>query len=443
MKKSLLLSAVMLLSLSATLASCNDPKDSKPSSPDASTPPSSSVEGPAEETTGEGDITLKMWSAADDFGAIKKMITSFNAAQKAASKATVKVTLVGIGANEVGTKFTSDPTTGPDIFHIPGNNIPTFVKNKSLASFSDSDLTTGKNDIPENTLATGQIDETLYALPYTINTYVAFYRKDILTSNDIKSVSAIQSKIDTSNSDNKGIYIDMGSGFYTQSLIRSLGLNFYGNNGTDGTVTDLLPDNEKALQFANLTYDILHDGKWSYITDGSIDSLASGKNLVNVDGFWNLNNYVEKVGKDKLGIAVLPKLDISGLSADWGSPIDNKFLAVNSAAKGDKGELAKALALYMVSPDGQKIRYDQDKVVPTSSSLLNDETFKSEFIGAEAVNAYLTSPYNFSNPTVEGWDSKYWNAAEAFSSTIKGLTTKDDAAIKKAIKDFGEAILIK
>jgi len=430
MKKKIMLPLIGVMSLLGGLTSCGGGKGS-------SAPASASKV--AETEYGNGQVSLTVWAPAEEFETYSELVNSYNAVQTDPAK-TVKLKIVGIGENDVGTKFGSDASKGPDVFQFPGNDLSSFVTKQFLSTLN----VTGKSDISinEKTLKNGQVGDVLYALPYTINTYFLYYNKSQIDSKDVGKLSSI---LNSTTGSQKALGIDIGNGFYQQAVLRGMGLDLYGNNGTSNSSTDVKKEEANAVKAARFIYEVNKNAeKYSTTYGDFITKVQSGELLTAVDGTWNYFAYKEALGEENFGCAVLPTIDITldGISYNnqLGSPIDNKFIGINSSLSGDKKIAAEEFTYYVVSDAGQRIRYNKRSTIPTADSIINSEDFKKELM-ADAVTGYNNSTVNFKNPTATKFNSNFWNGATAFSGDLSALKAWDETNAGKAIDAFGKALL--
>ncbi len=428
MKKKILLPALALFGmLTGGLSSCG-PKD--PSSP----------EGPSEETYGNGKVQLTVWAPAEQFQIYSSLVTEYN--KTADPEKTVKLKVVGIGEGDIGEKFGNDPTKGPDVFQIPGNDISSFVTKGFISQLDVA----GREDISitSETLKTGMVQSALYALPYTINTYFLYYNTSQLEETQVESLSTIIAAAKEANKQAFGFKIS--DGFYFQAVLRAMGLDIYGEGGTSNSSSDFTSTNEAAVWATRFSHELLTN-ETLYNTEYAtfINELRDGKILSVVDGTWNFGNYKDALGEN-FGCAILPKIDITldGHTYDnqLGAPIDNKFVVVNSSLKGEKFDVAKDFAYYTVSDAAQKIKFELKSIIPTADKLLNDEDFKKTFLMAGAVSDYNKSTANFSNPTATKFNANFWGAIEGFCASIKTVSPSGGQYdFTKAIDELNAALL--
>lgn len=441
MKKNLLLALAGVISLTS-LTSCGGDPTTTPiggsSNSGTSSQGSTSSVAPStplppdEESYGDGTVNVRMWGAADDFGYFRKAVTAYNTT--AATEKKIKLTVVGIGEGDAGGKLGEDATTAPDIFHIPGNDIPSLVS-KGMIGLIDGTIPSTVS-IAEGSLATGRVDDKLYALPYTINTFFLYYNKTVITQ--VQSFESILG--DQVKNGAVRLGMDAGNGFYIQSVLRSYGLNLYGDGGTDNNTTDIVSTDQRVLDATKLLWDMHHQSDvYNKTYNSFIDSMTTGKLATAVDGTWNYQAYADKLGAEDFGMAVLPNLPNGN---EWGSPIDNKFIAMNSTLSGAKKTAVQDFLYYLVSDDGQNLRYTERKTLPTATTLLDSEEFKATFLGSECLSDYYNRvDANYKNPTASKFNANFWGNAEAFAAALIAIETWDETAAKAAIDSFGKALI--
>lgn len=442
MKKNLLLALTSIITLSG-LSSCGSDKASTTPQPSTTAPdptnsqpaPSSTPVLPDETTAGNGSVAVRMWGAADDFQYFTDAVTAYNATADTAK--TIKLSIVGIGEGDAGGKLGEDPTTAPDIVHLPGNDIAGLAGKSMISVIKEQDIPAAVS-ISKDTLKTGMHNDAIYALPYTINTFFLYYNKAHIGQNDVNSIAAILAKEVAANPTKLGVKLD--DGFYIQSVLRAYGLNLYGESGTSNTATDMTATNPQALKAAKTLHTMLKDTQnYTGVYNNFITEMAAGKLLTAVDGTWNYQNYVDKLGPDNFGMAVLPDIEND---VKWGSPIDNKFIAMSSSVDNAKKEAVQDFLFYLASDDGQKLRYEKRNTIPTAVNLLNDTSFKDDFLGSDCLTDYYSrGDYNYSNPTASKFNSKFWDSATAFTAELDKMATFDEETAKAAITAFGQALI--
>jgi maltose-binding protein MalE len=99
------------------------------------------------------------------------------------------------------------------------------------------------------------------------------------------------------------------------------------------------------------------------------DSLyKEGQTAMIVNGPWALVDYQKKLGKD-LGVAMLPKLDNGHAAASW---VGVKCMMFNSNSDADHRQMAKDFALFMTSPESQKVLCEQAGHIPSVKGVKLD-----------------------------------------------------------------------
>ncbi len=271
-----MLPLIGVLSLLGGLTSCGGGKGSTPATSEA----------PKEEEYGNGQVSLTVWAPAEDFETYSELVNSYNQVQTDATK-TVKLKVVGIGENDVGTKFGSDATKGPDVFQLPGNDISSFVTKGFISKLDVTNRT--DISISEDTLSNGKVNNELYALPYTINTYFLYYNKSKIDTKDVGSLNSI---LKNATGATKAFGIDIGNGFYQQAILRGMGLKLYGNEGTSNSSTDVKKETQAAVKAARFIYEVNKNAeKYSTTYADFVNLVIKVELLTAVDVTWNYSAY--------------------------------------------------------------------------------------------------------------------------------------------------------
>lgn len=417
MKKNLLVALVSVAAV-AGLASCGNPETGKSST----VTPSSTK--PAEKTT------ITMWVSQADSPAVAKWEEGFNNANPN-TPVTIKATTMEEG--DVGKNYSSDPTKVPDIVHLPGDVLTKLTASASISSYSGQDIKDkiGK-DIGQAALAAGaNSDGVQFGLPYSANTYFLMYDKRVYTSEDkvasfdemIKTFDAYK-KDHGLNDDEKAINPQLDNGWYIQAFFMSA-KGIFADNGTSATKTYLTSD---GLPVARAIADL-------YKT-GDIRQVTNQQDLTKVHAFvsgaWDYDKCKEAWGEANVGLAHLPTVKIGGKQTTLKAVGDYKFIAVSGSSK--NAELAKKLAIYMDSSEGQLIRWQANsKTVVTSAKVASREDYKK---GTPAIAGVMATLNNgtFAQNTSAKFD-KWWDASTAFTSGVYAAVTGEKGNEKNEVSD--------
>ncbi len=414
MKKTLAY-AVMPLLLIGVLASCDGSSVSVTTSTPASTVK-----------------TLSMWISQKDMNAVDRLEAGFNALNPTTP---VKINATKMEEGDVGKKYTEDPDNVPDIAHVPGDVVSKLYQSNNIASFSEADVK--GLDIPASAMKIAQDSEGVqYGLPFSLNTYFLYYNKSILKDTDVVSLEKIDAackKYDeenaAKNTSTKSIAFDLSNGWYSQSLFMSAPEGGIFKNGTSATETYLL--NGSGAKTSKVVQNFyLNQDKYELGNDDAIKAALQNGCASFISGSWNIINAQYNFGKDNVGMALLPKLKYGTAETDWRTIGDYKSIIVS--ANSTNKALAKKFAAYMASPEGQKIRFEENEgtTLPTSKSLNADEKFQKMNLFADVVSKVTASNAYVQDTSTKM--SKWWDAATAYCNGIK----EDVAAGRTADSDL-------
>lgn len=220
-----------------------------------------------------------------------------------------------------------DPEASADVFMYANDTITTLTDAKALAKiggiYRDEIESTNSQEI----LGTLTVDDNLYGVPYTTNTWFMFYDCTL----------------------------------FGDGTDESAGVDFSGQKAVD--VTNYLIDLE-----SNPNFKIDQDGSGiAGIRDGSINAMFTGS--------WDVNGIRESLG-DNMGVASLPTYTLDGEEKQMYAYAGSKAIGVNSQSK--YMEAAVQLAVYLGSAEAQRLHYELRSVIPCNTELLQDEDIASD-----------------------------------------------------------------
>ena len=382
---------------------------------------------------------ISIWMSKKDSQAASDLVTAYNTANPTA---TIKLKVGIMEEGDVGNKYTSDPDAVPDIAHVPGDVVTKLIQNNNIAVFPKADITANiGTDIAASTLATGQdADANQYALPFSLNTYWLYYDKTVFTTPaSIASLTAM--KVAAAKANKKTMAFDMANGWFLQSLFMADGEGIFKDKGTSSTETYL--KGEPALNVAKYIASLYQDST-SYELGGDADMKAAvetNKTCASfVSGSWNYAMAETGFGgAANVGMAALPNISLGGEDTAWQSVGDYKSVVVSNNSKNKA--LAQKFAYFLVSKNGQKIRWEDNEgsTMPTSAALAADADFV-------AANKFASVPvFTGERGTfVQNTSTKFgnwWNAGTAFANAVKAKPTATDDELKTMLSTLETALL--
>lgn len=372
---------------------------------------------------------ISLWVSQKDSPAVESWEAGFN---KANPSTPVHLKFTTMEEGDVGNKFTSDPESVPDIVHLPGDVLTKLEAAGSVSSFASADVKSViGSDISAGALAGGQdANGVQYGLPYSANTFFLFYNKAVYTAEQVETFDSLFTRFDAYKADkgldasNKAIAPQLDNGWYIQSYFMSNG-GIFADNGTSATETNIV---SKGLPVARTIANIFKSGDVQQNT-GTADFT---KCFSYISGSWDYKTIVEAWGAENVGFAHVPDLTVNGKTVTHKGIGDNKYVAVAASSK--NASLAKKVALYMDSAEGQLARWkaNSETVVTSAKVAASADYLKGTpaIAGVLATLAHGTFAQNTSTQF-----SKWWDASKAFTGSLYTAVTGDDGTAKNEVSD--------
>ena len=223
-----------------------------------------------------------------------------------------------------------DPEASADVFMYANDTITTLTDAKALAKiggiYRDEVEATNSQEI----LDTITVDDYLYGVPYTTNTWFMFYDKSVFSEDDIKNLDTMLEKgvvsfPFTNSWYLPAFYIGNGCTLFGEKGVVSFPFTnswylpaFYIGNGCtlfgDGTDESAGVDfsGQKAVDVTNYLIDLANNPNFKIDADGSgIAGLRDGSIEAMFTGSWDANGIKESLG-DNMGVASLPTYTLNG-----------------------------------------------------------------------------------------------------------------------------------
>lgn len=365
--------------------------------------------------SGPKAITLKVWAPDNQQELLKKQTEEFAKANE--DKWTITWDISAVGEDSARDQVLNDADAAADIFMYASDNTAALVNAGVIAKLGGETEQMVKDTMSQTIVDTVTMNGSLYAIPFTHNTYFMYYDKSIMTDEDVKKMESIVAK-----QTGDGVYnfkID-GGGWYMGAWYYGNGLSLYGMDGTD-LEAGCDWNNATGVAVTNYLIDLVKNEKVSHTID-IVQHISEHKLGVWFDGAWNYDTYKKELGDD-LGMAQIPTFNVNGQDVQLRSFYSSKAIAVN--AKTDNMEAALAFAKYLGSEEQQIARFKDSAQVPTNTAAAAlDEVQQSEIakvILAEVENAAVAQP-----STAE-FGATYWSNAEAIvGDIVDGDLTKEN-----------------
>ena len=278
--------------------------------------------------------------------------------------------------------------------------------------------------IAESVVATAKVDDALYAIPFTHNTFFMFYDKTILDEADVTSLEKIMAKETADNVYN--FYFESAGGWKLGAYYYGAGLSIFGPDGSD-VAAGVDWNSEKGVAVTNYLIDLINNPKCAYDGEISVSELAGDHRIgAWFDGSWNYDLYKGILGDD-LGMAIIPTFNPDGNDYQLLGFYGSKCIGVN--AKSANMAAAVAFAAFLGNEENQLLRYELSAQIPANIAAGESEAVKADplatVIVEEANKASVAQPANAE------FSSRYWTYANAIPTEIRSKEiTKDNVQEK-------------
>ena len=365
--------------------------------------------------SGSKKIELLVWGPAEDIaeGAwLRQMCEKFDEAH---DEWEIEFKFETCGEGDSGTMVTKDPTVAGDIYCLASDQIGSLVAANALSKLGGETAENVKKNNATSIVNSVTYNDSIYAVPYTNNTWMMFYNKSIFTEEDVKSLDTMLAKGKVSFPVTTGWYFSSfyvangGELFGANGADAAAGITFGGENGT--AVTEYLVNLVNNPNFVNDASGAGYDG----LANGTVGAMFTGS--------WDAAKIQKALGEN-FGVTSLPTITINGEAKQLKSFAGSKGVGVNPNCKNP--EVAVALANFLGSDEAQLAHYELRNVIPCSVALQANETIKADAVAvAEAATIANTSVVQPLIPEM----GNYWGPAETMGNAIyNGEVTLDNAA---------------
>jgi arabinogalactan oligomer / maltooligosaccharide transport system substrate-binding protein len=324
-----------------------------------------------------------------------------------------KITVLEIPFDQLFNKFETEAATGggPDMYIAPNDSLGKEVRAGLLAPLDS--MLTGKLDAFSPLSVQGvTVDGKIYAVPMIPKALAMYYNKTTVTAppattDDLLAAVKAGKKVGIPN-----------SGYHTFGWWRAFGGSLMDNAGKctadQGGVADAY------------TYLMSLKTAGAQIrADGDLDTLyRQGQLDIYFNGPWVLGGNEDALGKDKVGVAPMPKGPKGNAGPMTG--IDGWYINANSKNK----DGAVALALYFANKDGQT----------AYANIAGDPAARTDVAPANPnVKAFADAAgAGFPRPQAAALDNFWGPFGDAATKIFEGKSAAD-AAIKDACAAMNKA----
>lgn len=416
MKKVARLMALLMVTLLviSSFAACGKKEETTPedtTTTEGNTDTTATTEPTEAPVTEVKDVTLKIWAPENQIqtGTIDSMCQSFKALHP---EWNIKFTVETQGEDKAKDEILKDVTAAGDVFFFANDQLQELVNAGAIARLGGSTEEMVKTTMAEAVVDTVTVDDAVYAIPFTHNTFFMFYDKSLLTADDVKSVESIMAK-DTP----EGVYnfaFDSAGGWKLASWYYGAGLTIYGESATD-FAAGCNWNNATGVAVTNYLIDLINNPKCAFNDEVSVSELAAEHKIgAWFDGSWNFQLYKDALGND-LGLAVIPTFSPDGNTYQLKSFYGSKAIGVNAQAA--YPEVAVAFAAYLGSQEMQAQRFAETAQVPTNLTVGDSAEVQADEVAKVIVAEANTA--SVMQPTSAEFSSRYWSNAGAIATEIR------------------------
>lgn len=326
------------------------------------------------------------------------------------------ITFVYGVADEAGAAGTvsQDAEASADVFMFANDTLTTLTDAGALAKFGGKYADEIRATNSETLVDSLTLDDYIYGVPFTTNTWFMYYDKSVFSEEDVKNLDTMLEKgvvsfPFTNSWYLPAFYFGNGCTLFGDGTQEELGANFGGEAGAE--VTDYLID-----LYNNPNFVVDADGSgMAGLRDGSINAIFTGS--------WDAASIKEILG-DNMGVAALPTFTLNGEEKQMYAYAGSKAIGVNSNT--EYPVQAVELAIYLGSAEAQQRHYELRNVIPCNTTLLADPAIAEDpLVSAQNDTFDRTSVLQ---PFVAAM-SNCWTPVENMGKGIRnGTITHDNAA---------------
>ena len=319
-----------------------------------------------------------------------------------------------VAETDAGTTVSQDTEASADVFMFTNDVLNNLIDAGAMAKFGGIYADEIKATNSEALLASLTVDDYIYGVPFTTNTWFMYYDKRVFTEEDVKSLDAMLAK--------GVVSFPFTNSWYLPAFYFGNGCTLFG----DGTQEELGADfgGENAVEVTNYLIDLYNNPNFTVDADGSgMAGLRDGSIKAIFTGSWDAAALKEILG-DNMGVAALPTYNLNGEEKQMYAYAGSKAIGVNVHSK--YMVQAIQLAIYLGGAEAQQLHYDLRTVIPCNTELLADPAIASdELVAAQNDTFDRTS---ILQPFVASMNN-CWTPVENLGKGIRsGTITHDNAA---------------
>lgn len=337
----------------------------------------------------------------------------------------VEIKYVNVELGDAVTQIALDGPAGvgPDLFAAPHDRLGSLVSGGHVLPTANPDKV--KSEVLAACSSALTYDGTMYGYPVSAETYALFYNKDLIAEDEVpttwEGLAQWSKDFNAKNPGKYGFVMDVGSGYYTIVFTTSEGNRLFGPEGTDTNNTNINSEASiKGMKFFQSMRKGLDVPAADLDTSTSDAAFQAGTAAMHITGLWNVVPF-ENAGID-FGVTTLPALP--GDSTPCASFSGTRAMFVSAYT--DHPDEANDFALFLLTPEMQKLRFDLTGTVPSVSVEVS-----SPYLGGFMAQL----DYAFPMPSIPEM-GMYW---EAMNNASKNIW--DGADVKAELDACNAAIL--
>lgn len=263
-------------------------------------------------------------------------------------------------------QVSQDPEASADVFMFANDTLTTLTDASALAKFGGKYREEIESMNTPEVLDSLIMDEDLYGVPFTTNTWFMYYDKSVFSEEDIQNLDTMLEK--------GVVSFPFTNSWYLPAFYLGNGCTLFGDGTDEAAGVDF--GGQKAVDVTNYLIDLRNHPNFRIDADGSgIAGLRDGSINAMFSGSWDANAVKEALGDD-MGVVSLPTFTLNGEEKQMLAYAGSKAIGVNPSAKNMVA--AVELAVFLASPEAQKAHYEMCGVVPCNTQLLSEEAIQAD-----------------------------------------------------------------
>ena len=310
-------------------------------------------------------------------------------------------------------QVSQDPDASADVFMYANDRITNLIDAKAIARFGGKYKDAIESTNSKELLDSLRVNNDIYGVPFTTNTWYMFYNKSVFSDDDVKNLDTMLKKGTVS--------FPLVNSWYLPAFYLGNGCTLFGNKNDESKGVDF--GGEKAVDVTNYVIDLAANPNFKIDADGSaLAGLRDGSVSAMFTGSWDANAIKETLG-DKMGVTSLPTFTVNGTQKQMLAYAGSKAIGVNSHS--EHMEQAVALAVYLGSMEAQKAHYEMRNVIPCNTELLKDPKISTDALVVAQNNTFNNT--SILQPFVAAM-TNCWTPVENMGKGIRNKSVTHDNA---------------